>query len=251
MDESSLTTLSSLLTFTHADVVKGVMCAPDPSRSKSMRPSDNYLTQVLRLLGKEIRAIREVEWGCIDKTAKHDSMMVTHCDNPPVDVTYLSPSSSYESPDTPWKQYLAPQDNSVTSRKIRRRGCLSFLRELFNMVRISLQQSDKDDFYNLLVNLDVELDQNDKEEASRSPSNETVNLLSLLGAILSDINSDVSERGACLEILSVIAMFDASLIRKHSIEDRRSGATISRPHSDHKNNVSLNSVLRSINIFLF
>merc|ERR1712238_397495 len=53
---------------------------------------------------------------------------------------------------------------------------------------------------------------NDSEE------HESVNLLSLLGVILSDPNSDVIERVACLEILSAIAMHDPSIIRKLCLE---------------------------------
>ncbi len=254
MDESSLTTLGSLLTFTHADVVKGVMCAPDPSRNKLTKSSDSYLVQVLRLLGKEIRAIREAEWVCVDENSTRHDSITTQVDNPSGESASLSLSSSFESQDTPWKQHLAPQDDSLPSRKIRRRGCLSFLRELFNMVRMSLQQSDKDDFYNLLVVMDVDLDEKkDSKESQQSLQlNQTVNLLSLLGAILSDINSDVSERGACLEILSVIAMFDASLIRKHCLVEfsstenegdvgkllNRRESSIGRPQPDHNHNVS-------------
>ncbi len=245
MDESSLTTLSSLLTFTHADIVKGVMCAPDPSCNKAMKSSDSYLVQVLRLLGKEIRAIRELEWESITNLSHHDSISMTS-DNSIVDARSLSPISSYDSRDSPWKQHLVPQDESLSSRKIRRRGCLTFLRELFNMVRISLQQSDKDDFYNLLVVMDVELDHSTFETTAPQ---DTVNLLSLLGAILSDVNSDVSEKGACLEILSVIAMFDPSLIRKHCLDEfslaqkdgengkpgDRQISSIARPHPIHDN----------------
>lgn len=230
MDESSLTTLSSLLTFTHADIVKGVTYALN----------DSYLVKVLRLLGTEIRAIRELEWACINES-RHNSIPTHNNNAPPDPVTSDSPSTSHESPETPWKQHLAPQDDSLPSRKIRRRGCLSFLRELFNMVRMSLQQADKDDFYHFLVENDVELDVINKDskevKSSKSPG-ETVKLLSLLGAILSDINSDVSERGACLEILLVIAMFDASLIRKHCLIVDRNIDSIARPHPDHKGNVS-------------
>jgi hypothetical protein len=260
MDESSLTTLGSLLTFTHADVVKGVMCAPDPSRNKSMKSSDSYLVEVLRMFGREVRAIREIEWGCADQSSTRHNSNAPNRDNLPSDITSLSPSSSYESSDTTWKQHLAPQDDSLPSRKIRRRGCLSFLRELFNMVRMSLQQSDKDDFYNLLVVMNVELDEevkDSKEEKSTSFGNNNVNLLSLLGAILSDNNTDVSERGACLEILSIIAMFDASLIRKHCLVEfsssekegetgklgERSSASFGRPQPDNKHNVSVMLVL--------
>lgn len=257
MDESSLTTLSSLLTFTHADIVKGVMCAPNPSRNKAMNSSDSYLVQVLRLLGKEIYAIREVEWENINQIG--DDTMSLVSDNSNLNIRSLSPCSSNESPDTPWLQHLVPQDDSLASRKLRRRGCLSFLRELFNMVRTSLQQSDKDDFYNLLVVMDVDLD--DEISSLMSPD-QNVNLLSLLGAILSDVNSDVSEKEACLEILSVIAMFDASLIRKHCLVEFSStdkdgehgnlgGRTVvARPHPDQQDTVSIHHHFATLTIVI-
>jgi len=258
MDESSLTTLGSLLTFTHADVVKGVMCAPDSSSNNS----DSYLVQVLRLLGKEIQAIRELEWSSICQTGHLDSIsMGMRSDSSAIDGPSLSLSSSNDSSDLPWKQHLVPQDDSLSSRKIRRRGCLSFLRELFNMVRMSLQQADKDDFYNFLATMDVELHDssiNYSEENAVSPTKQSVKLLSLLGAILSDINADISEKGACLEILSVIAMFDASLIRKHCLiefsmieKDGENGkfgdkgvttSSFARPLPDQEDNVSLKRI---------
>eukprot|EP00957_Ditylum_brightwellii_P019265 1452662-Ditylum_brightwellii.AAC.1 len=56
-------------------------------------------------------------------------------------------------------------------------------------------------------------------------------LLALLGAVLSDPNTDVSERGASLEILSAIAMHDPSLIRRHCLDElaaskRASGSSL-------------------------
>eukprot|EP00592_Proboscia_alata_P003886 CAMPEP_0194373090 /NCGR_PEP_ID=MMETSP0174-20130528/21513_1 /TAXON_ID=216777 /ORGANISM="Proboscia alata, Strain PI-D3" /LENGTH=1084 /DNA_ID=CAMNT_0039151973 /DNA_START=10 /DNA_END=3264 /DNA_ORIENTATION=+ len=181
-----------------------------------------------------------------------------------------------------WGQHLAPQDASYASRKLRRQGCLFFLRELFNMVRTSLQQNAKDDFYAMIVLMDVNLydhllhktffnynasqmspsperhyrgnvqhhchQQQDKspihhyDDSNLATSNtahrtpvEVVNLLSLLGAILSDPCSPVdgkrqhshcgmscvTERGAALDILGSIAMHDASLVRSHCLEDVR------------------------------
>ena len=129
------------------------------------------------------------------------------------------------------------------------------------MVRMSLQQADKDDFYNFLATMDVELHDssiNYSEENAVSPTKQSVKLLSLLGAILSDINADVSEKGACLEILSVIAMFDASLIRKHCLiefsmieKDGENGkfgdkgvttSSFARPLPDQEDNVSLKRI---------
>jgi protein phosphatase-4 regulatory subunit 3 len=239
MDESSLTTLGSLLTFTQADVVKGVIYAPDRPHNNSTKSSDSYLEQVLGLLGKEIMAIREVEWSCIYDTT-HESLAPSS-DNSA--VHFMSQNEGSDSQDSSWQQHLIAQDNSLSSRKLRRRGCLSFLRELFNMVRNSLQQSDKENFYNLLVGLDVELNIN---ATDTNDEIQTVTLLSLLGAILSDVNSDISEKGACLEILSIIAMFDASLIRKHCLvefssaekdvdiskDGDRNMAFTTRPHPD-------------------
>ena len=111
---------------------------------------------------------------------------------------------------TVWKQHLAPQDGSLASRLFRRKGAVSFFRELFNMVRVSLQQGDKDDFYAAIVNMEVDLD---KEEESGS-----VNLLSLLASILADPSADVAEKGGILEIIAAIAMHDASLMRRQCLE---------------------------------
>jgi protein phosphatase-4 regulatory subunit 3 len=225
MDESSLSTLGSLLTFTHADVVKGIMCTPRYNNSGS---KDSYLVRILRLLGKEIIAIREFEWKVMQQkgrlpgfSGKNNSKIAGSSNSS------QNNSTSNEQASTPWKQHLVPQDDSLPSRKLRRRGCLSFLREMFNMVRMSLQQSDKDDFYAMIVLMDVSMNETFKEhnngvnptKISLTGHGDTVNLLSLLGSILSDTNADVSERAACLDILSAIAIHEPSLIRKHCLDE--------------------------------
>lgn len=76
------------------------------------------------------------------------------------------------------------------------------------MVRTSLQQGDKDDFYAAIVNMEVELE-------GKSSS---VNLISLLGSVLSDPSAHGSEKGGVLEIIAAIAMHDASHIRRHCLD---------------------------------
>jgi hypothetical protein len=114
-----------------------------------------------------------------------------------------------------WGQYLAPQDNSITSRKVRRLGCLSFLRELFNMIRMSVQ--DRGEITARIVQTKVNV--GIKGTKIQSSDDETVNLLMLLGTIQSDPNSTVSERIACLEIISAISVHDSSLIRNHCLQE--------------------------------
>ena len=261
MDENSLSSLASLLTFTHADVVKGVTCSSSITKEKNnissaQKTSDSYLVQILRVLGREVRAIRNMEWDHMQNSldegvsVSHDpstlesTPKLTKIATTPQQSDFLEPES------LSWEQHIAPQDASLTSRKIRRRGCLSFLRELFNMVRTSLQQTDKDNFYAMIADRNVDLDGGKKRDdysfargngesssddigaviskdrissvessgVNDSEEHESVNLLSLLGVILSDPNSDVIERGACLEILSAIAMHDPSIIRKLCLE---------------------------------
>jgi hypothetical protein len=297
MDENSLSTLSSLMTFTHADIVKGVMCVV-PSRqilgesieaaaaaAAANLKKESYLVRVLRMLGHEVGALRAMEWQNLehslngaqsvgsklmakDISSDHWSVSETSSalhvteqkeavadgisSTPTTIIGEQEASSSgvkeSSAPSATWKQHLAPQDSSLKARKFRRRGCLFFLRELFSMVRMSLQQSDKDDFYAMIVFMDVELEngadtaivmedskdysdissisemdakqQNQqKERPTPEPkrNNNMVSLLSLLGAILSDPNTDVSERGASLEIISGIAMHDPSHIRRHCL----------------------------------
>jgi hypothetical protein len=254
MDESSLSTLSSLQTFTHADVVKGVTMSPVEDQVELLK--DSYLAKVIRILGRESDAICQVEWEELEMLPPHEvlSTLRTRRQN---DVTQFDPSTTVisgsttyaESPEisTIWKQHLAPQDDSMSSRRLRRRGSLSFLRELFNMVRVSLQQTDKDDFFAVLVSMEVDLsyennknyndshssksllverkDNTDERNSGTSMSSighailkEPVNLLSLLANILSDPETDVSEKGSVLEIVAGIAMHDPSLIRKRCLD---------------------------------
>lgn len=216
MDESCLTTLSSLLTFTHAEIVKAVMCAP---RNQNSKTQDSYLVQIIRLLGEEIISIREIEWEILERKGRCPKPSKKNFKGSTLTVSG-SVSGCTTGLHTPWTQHLAPQDDSLSSRRFRRSGCLSFLKEMFNIVRTSLQQNDKDDFYAMIVLMDVKLYSCDNGRFDPQKSEEnTVNLLSLLGAVLADINSDVSERVACLEILSTIAMHDSSYIRKHVLDE--------------------------------
>lgn len=260
MDESSLSTLSSLLQFTHGEIVRRVTdckCASSsPNNSKketggvSEPNKESYLIQVLKMLGTEVREIRKLENELELRTAqsnlnrglaqapaqKNPNPLNGHAVESPVDFSTSSPTSPIinsptdKSSSTLWKQHLVPQDSSLSSRKIRRIGCLSFLRELFNMVRGSLQQSTKDDYFTMVVFLDIQLDDPDsdpnteiRENGIASPSFpntvDTVNLLSLLGSILSDPKSSLQDRSACLEILFTVSMHDPALIRRHCLDE--------------------------------
>jgi len=153
-------------------------------------------------------------------------------DNRPIDVPSRSEPSvnagnrvdtvgSASLSSSPWKQHLLPQDPSLHSRKIRRKGCLQFLRELFIMVRTSLQHNEKSDFYVGICLMDVTVNIiTSQSSQSAQQEAKVVNLLQLLGLVLSDINSStVEEKSAALEILFAIACFDASLIRKHVMDE--------------------------------
>jgi hypothetical protein len=252
MDESSLSTLSSLQTFTHADVVKGVTMSPAGTDDKGELLKDSYLAKVIRILGRELDAICDMEWQEVEELPAGgdiQSLVLAQAEDPPTDtstVVVTGKYPQYQKLSRVWKQYLAPQDGSLASRRIRRHGSLSFLRELFNMVRISLQQSDKDDFFAVLVSMEVDLDyatkksatesqhtesakgsrmtnseverQSGNEEQSNRSSSQSVNLLSLLGTMLADPNTDATEKGSVLEIIAGIAMHDPSLVRRRCLD---------------------------------
>jgi protein phosphatase-4 regulatory subunit 3 len=185
MDESCLSTLSSLQQFTHSHVVKGV----------TQGGNESYLCKIMALLGKELPIIADMEWSAFD--------------DPQKTIEPASEAAEARNETITWEQHVAPQDGSLNSRLIRRKGALSFFRELFSMVRMSLQQGDKEDFYAAICNMEVELDNREKE---------TVNLLSLLGNVLSDPSTSVSEKGGVLEIISGICQHDASHIRRHALD---------------------------------
>ena len=237
MDESSLSTLSSLQTFTHADVVKGVTMSQVGSEDRGDLLKDSYLAKVIRTLGHEMDEICNLEWkelealqeesfgkksvrSLLAKRQREESLSSASRDQSTVIV-----SGKYSQKlTTIWKQHLAPQDDSMSSRRIRRRGSLSFLRELFNMVRVSLHQNDKDDFFAVLVSMEVDLsyrgdaksttqDENVNKKMSSKP-----NFLMLLATVLSDPETDVTDKGLVLEIIAGIAMHDPSLIRRKCLE---------------------------------
>jgi len=252
MDESSLSTLSSLLTFTHADVVKGVTASPLGTAGKG-ELNVSYLAKIIRILGRDSEAICDLEWKELEDVLPDgdiDGLLREQAREPETDLSTVVATGRYpQSQDlsTVWKQYLAPQDDSLPSRRLRRRGCLSFLRELFNMVRLSLQQSEKDDFFAVLVPMEVDLDYETDKSNITSESEEsrlvgefvdsgsstkseqgldrsgfgqsrTVNLLSLLGTILADPKIDLSEKGSALEIISGIVMHDPGLLRQRCLD---------------------------------
>jgi hypothetical protein len=212
MDEASLSTLTSLQTFTNSDVVKGITSPIKDSYFKS----DSYLVRVMRLMGKESCAIAQVEWEKLT-TGTLESLDP----EPPPFIVITSSTST-------WTQHLAPQDDSLQSRRIRLRGCLSFLRELFDMVKMSLQQSDKDDFFATVVTMEVYMDPTSEfgsikhRDVINAKDNfeepEVVDLLSLLAAVLADPIADVTDRGNVLEIICSISMHDPSHIRRHSLK---------------------------------
>jgi hypothetical protein len=170
-------------------------------------------------------------------------------------ATVPSTGDGQEEPST-WRQYLAPQDSSVAARRQRRRGSLSFLRELFLMIRQSLQQTDKDDFFSVFCNLEVELVEEQSAPNDDGSLNVTssplvaANFLSMLANVLLDPLADATEKGSALEILSGVAMHDPGLIRRHCLEccrvqkqrceDQSSGAStlvFGRPSSNEKRQV--------------
>lgn len=248
MDESSLSALTSMQTFSHGDIVKGVTLSPEKDASLA----DSYLMRLIRVFGNELHALSVLEWMELD--AHHaDSQIIPDYDDrendarPDPSIVVMGKSSSAIMDGTTWKQYLAPQDASVRSRRIRRRGCLSFLRELFSMVRNSLQQSDKDDFFAVICGFEVELGEDFSDNVSQhsqtvevgsvastvksdrlgtdassqadfpTPSS-PVTVLSLLGNVLCDPNTDATEKGSVLEIIGTVAMHDPALIRRHCLD---------------------------------
>lgn len=279
-----------------------------PMLSKPIENEDveSYYFKILRVLGTEIKAILKLKWDedCLSnssvaamtttpphKLAGEDEQTNTdssapnspRCQSPTTSgaederkhIRATIPSSVkseasdlLQQPSVMWQQHVAPQDPSLRSRYIRRQGCLSFLKELFNMARMSLQQNEKDEFIATAACTSLPISEGLTADSSSLPeysdediSNEKdscqlegsddlcsakddvdahnsrhhklqtklsaseppqtscdMSLLSLLGAVLSDPNADKKERGASLEILSIVANHDPSIIRRHCIE---------------------------------
>jgi protein phosphatase-4 regulatory subunit 3 len=108
---------------------------------------------------------------------------------------------------------------------------LIFLKELFNMARSSLQQQEKDEFVRSCVNLSVQLTggshqsslpgSTDSENPTHADPPNDVNLLFLIGAMLSDPGADIHEKSSALEILSVITMHDPAIVRRHCLDSSK------------------------------
>jgi hypothetical protein len=277
MDESSLSTLSSLETFTHSDVVKGVTMAGAEADGSLY---DSYLVRVMDMLCVELHSISVTEWCYLDtlQTEKEDYSMA-------VDPSIVVGEQGVG--ETMWKQYLAPQDTSLSSRRLRRRGCLSFLKELFNMVRSSLQQNDKDDFFQVICTLEIDLYEAEREIADnvsltsqqvevgsvastvrsdrvdekleqqhqlldeKLPPPPLTNLLSMLGCVIADPKTDVSEKSSALDIIAGIAMHDSGLIRRHCLEYHDARKQRLETKSENVKEVSFRPVPNEIQQVLF
>lgn len=70
---------------------------------------------------------------------------------------------------------------------------------------------------NRMMDSEVERKSDAEQQSKRSPSR-SVNLLSLLGTMLADPNTDVTEKGSVLEIISGIAMHDPGLVRRRCLD---------------------------------
>jgi len=206
MDESSLSTLSSLGSFISTDVVRGVMVPPNEGIEGS------YLSRILKVFATELIEVRKLE----HQGAKKNGGVL------PLLMRNVVPSTA-QPPPGPWAQHLSPQDSSLASRRTRRSDCLRFLRELFSMVRENLQQTDRDDFFETMCIMEVPLGQSIDQRVTESAQVESevdgIKLLSLLGCILSDPNAAISEKSAVLEIVSSIAVHDPCLVRRHCLEE--------------------------------
>ena len=193
MDEGSLSTLVSLAQFTQTDIIKGVITAPKAEVAAGGKgvPGMSYFTKVIRLLSKEIDAIRSaISDGEGNRAFENEDGMKRGVED--------------SSENKMWQQHLAPQDSSLSSRLIRRKGALMFLKELFCKARTSLQEPEKNEFIDITVTCST--------------------LLNILGGILSDPNVDIDEQGAALEIISVVAMHNPCVIRRHCLQGTESAA---------------------------
>ncbi len=205
MDESNLSALVSLGQFTMNDIIRGVMvrrlpmiaCAvkeevqfnetesgdsndenkfrEDTASTSRSNEDENYFTRIIRVFGTEIHFIRNIMWkeGCNGGKVMRNTVACVNSryiagkerfndpsDSPPAS----SPSKSSQS--EAWQQHVAPQDTSLSSRMIRRKGCVMFLNELFNMARMSLQQHEKDDFIEAVVGTTISLLQEDSDDVN-------------------------------------------------------------------------------------
>ena len=191
------------------------------------------------MLGVEMYAINSIEWNDIQSsTTLSDSIKSIEIplnsrdrsDFQPVseesarskieiDPSIVIPNKEEPHNSTTWKQYLVPQDGSIVSRRMRRRGCLGFLRELFNMVRLSLQQCDKDDFFSAICTMEIDLVSPNTNTNGGNASNDDY---------LREISDNVSQTSQIVEVGSV-----ASTVRsfeyRFDINDKPSSSEQENP----------------------
>ena len=259
MDESNLSTLVSLGQFTMIDIIRGVRavrgrrrketdvvvkCGNDTAISNDgCEDGDNYLVRIIRLLGTEMHAIRIMKWK--EKEEKDlSSGQRSHRPSSPLQLPLLASKSSQSV--TQWKQHVAPQDSSLPSRMIRRRGCLMFLNELFNMARMSLQQHEKDVFIETTVCMPTPLlIGNDDCQKLRDETDETLVKL-LAGGESKDeiiVNRESGGVGTVDVVVDDMKLESSKLLRTHVVGMTRSSPS-SLPHV--KRHINLLSILSSV-----
>lgn len=224
------------------------------------KEKESYLIRIICTLGNEISAIRKMtnDSAAVKAVVSTDSSRRTldvadkegddqqrHLTNTllpkeelstPSEEVMPQPSSSLASgspaaddciqlppPTIKWTQHCAPQDTSLPSRLIRRKGCLLFLNELFSMARNSLQPHEKDEFIDGTVKMNLKRTSSEEDPQGRQDGvdddhrNCNSTLLSYLSATLSDPTTDKKERSATLDMLGAITMHDPSLIRMYCL----------------------------------
>ena len=104
MDENSLSTLSSLMTFTHADVVKGVTQGGD----------DSYLVKVLRMLATEISVITQMEWNQLQEQQSSGELLPTAAKE---NITTTTSSVHHQAPPSPAPSSISELSFRAESKK--------------------------------------------------------------------------------------------------------------------------------------
>ena len=194
MDDGSISTLSSYIYFTHADVIREVTAhSPDALEGVSkdgLLGEDCYLLRVLKCLAEDASYLASAS---------------------PDELTELTENTIVHSGRVvgagPFIQKVAPADKSYRSTIERRNVAIMFLRELFGIVRGSLQPSAREDFLDIFLQTPLSISMTGQAD------DEPPTVLSIFALLLDQLHGYHQELTSLLDILVGIFYHDTPLVR--------------------------------------
>jgi len=205
MDDNSISTLSSYIYFTHADVIREVTTTiggtdDDGTVKEGFLSDDCYLYNVLVALAEDARMLLKNEF-------------FIETDTKVKEVEFEKSSQIIQG--GPFSQTVAPSDKSYASTIERRNVAVMFLRELFGIVRGSLQPAAREEFLDTLLQISLPF------ESSVSSDDAPYSILNTFSLLLRQLQGCHVQITSLLDILVGFFYHDSQLVRLYAIQNAK------------------------------